>query len=346
MGDESREEAPPAGDDSSGPFTPEGTPSAQGDTAIGSLTLGTPSQLTRFSDHWSLAIGYLFAAAAEGDVVLLRALLAVGVDPNGGVTRHSRGTTPLHAAVANRHTAAARALIEGGAKLTLGANGCTAFHLASQGGPPELLKLFLGLSCHDTPRSVAAVTLPEALLTPSQRDLGAEAILGSEHVANDMALPPEELRLEASGGESTIKGGHTWIEGGGTDLPAPQPAVLPAALLPLSIRDKAKQTALHYAARAGHVQNLRLLLACPDVVKLLEHRDRWQRTPLHWAALNGFPKALQTLLDAGAKPKPDVATMARMARDTTLPYETPLQSAHRHDHSSCVELLLNAGARD
>ncbi|KAK3264715.1 hypothetical protein CYMTET_26560, partial [Cymbomonas tetramitiformis] len=374
IGDDSKEDTPPTGDDSSGILAPGGTPSAQGDDASGGLTQGSPSQLARFSDHWSLAIGYLFAAAAEGDVVLLRALLAVGVDPNGGVTRHSRGTTPLHAAVANRHTMATRALIEGGAKLTLGANGCTAFHLASQGGPPELLKLFLGLSCHNEPLSAVAVTLPEALSPLPLRDLGAEAISGSEHVANDTALPQEELPSGASRGESTTEGRHTRIERGGRDgaierdksdghsrgpgeaqptgsipctvLPATQPTVRPAPLLPLSIRDKAKQTALHYAARAGHVQNLRLLLTRPDVVTLLEHRDRWQRTPLHWAALNGFPEALQTLLDAGAKPKPDVAPMARMARDTTLPYETPLQSARRHDHSTCVELLLKAGATD
>jgi ankyrin repeat protein len=53
----------------------------------------------------------LYAAALNGHVAAIRALLAAGADPN----RADNGCTPLAAARRNRHEAAALALVQAGA---------------------------------------------------------------------------------------------------------------------------------------------------------------------------------------------------------------------------------------
>lgn len=76
-----------------------------------------------------------------------------------------------------------------------------------------------------------------------------------------------------------------------------------------------RQTALHFAARAGAAgQVVDELLAQGSV----DARDRWGRTPLHWAVVNGHRSVVVKLLAAGAD---------RLARD--VQQETPLSVAER-----------------
>ena len=86
------------------------------------------------------------------------------------------------------------------------------------------------------------------------------------------------------------------------------------------MRNGAKQTVLHCAARSGNVDLLRYLLtawaeessirAVPQWGGKFDVRDRWFRTPVHWAVLNGKVEALRVLLEEGRcsadPPKPRI----------------------------------------
>jgi len=63
-------------------------------------------------------------------------------------------------------------------------------------------------------------------------------------------------------------------------------------------RDKAGYTALHYAARSGHVSMCRLLLSCGAEVNTVTRAG--QATALHRAAMAGQEKVVELLLQAGA----------------------------------------------
>eukprot|EP00911_Craspedida_sp_UC1_P000187 UC1_evm1s145 len=78
---------------------------------------------------------------------------------------------------------------------------------------------------------------------------------------------------------------------------------------PIGVRDAAKQSLLHWAARAGHVRAIEVILARQgdDGMDLLNARDRWFRAPVHWAALNGHVDALKLLLKYGADPNTHVS---------------------------------------
>ncbi len=89
-------------------------------------------------------------------------------------------------------------------------------------------------------------------------------------------------------------------------------------------------TPLHRAARDGHPQTGRFLLArgvAPDVL------DAQGRTPLHLAAAGGRAAFVELLLDAGAPPD----ARDRMGR-------TPLHHASRAGQATAAEALIEAGA--
>lgn len=68
--------------------------------------------------------------------------------------------------------------------------------------------------------------------------------------------------------------------------------------VPTSLAGTDGQTALHHAARHGHVDVCQLLLDRACLVGA-NYRDRRGNTPLHIAAIYGQTKVIQTLIDWG-----------------------------------------------
>lgn len=96
------------------------------------------------------------------------------------------------------------------------------------------------------------------------------------------------------------------------------------------------QSALHFAAGAGHKELVSLLLEAGADVALATHRIAVPPisglTPLHTAAMCGHPEVLKLLLRAGAP-----RSLPTSNRSTPLIYAT------YEGHLGCVALLLNFG---
>jgi len=101
-------------------------------------------------------------------------------------------------------------------------------------------------------------------------------------------------------------------------------------------RDGARQSLLHFAARAGCTDCVRFLLRHPGTE--LTTRDKWQRTAAHWAVLHGHKAVLTEMVayvaegrgggvPAWSKKAPQRGTgkerLSRLAKRTTsMPYES------------------------
>jgi acyl-CoA synthetase (AMP-forming)/AMP-acid ligase II/ankyrin repeat protein len=88
-------------------------------------------------------------ASEHGDVGSVRALLALGVDPDSGVKRKSPGVSALHAAVAGGHTEVTEMLLAAGARITVcTVDRTTPVHIAAQRSV-VLLSASLGVAEED-----------------------------------------------------------------------------------------------------------------------------------------------------------------------------------------------------
>ncbi|XP_046389340.1 uncharacterized protein LOC124158196 [Ischnura elegans] len=129
--------------------------------------------------------------------------------------------------------------------------------------------------------------------------------------------------------------------------------------------DNSKVTALHLAAQDGNVECARILVDASADVKATNHR---RQTPLHLAALSQSTDTVELLLSRGAdvnaldvdKRSPLHCSIVKESRSTecvrillhhganvncadAFGY-TPLHLAALHEFSTCVGLLINAGA--
>lgn len=140
----------------------------------------------------------------------------------------------------------------------------------------------------------------------------------------------------------------------------------------LHCRDARQQSLLHFAARSGHVDSVRLLLFQFHLD--LSTRDKWQRSAAHWAVLNGHTDILdimasyyssamgqeaketaltsQEYQNSRRRPRHEegVSRFRRLARKRThLNYETLLEIAHRMSpedaevHALCESLSTAVG---
>lgn len=139
----------------------------------------------------------------------------------------------------------------------------------------------------------------------------------------------------------------------------------PTVVFDIDTRDTMGSTALHWAARNGHIGTVRILI---DRGAVIDVTDNAGRTPLAAAATNGHDMIIELLLARGASinfPKNSRATpvhlAARNGKATVLRlfgavsgesldvYEndgrTPLSWAAMHGHSLAVKTLLELGAK-
>ena len=104
---------------------------------------------------------------------------------------------------------------------------------------------------------------------------------------------------------------------------------------PIAMRDRAEQSALHFCARSGDAETMKVLAAAGARRGCLDWLDRWGRTPLTWTVLRAdAPGAAArdvaaALLAQGASPTPVVLKVSVQNRRTTLPPEGPLALATR-----------------
>ena len=100
-----------------------------------------------------------------------------------------------------------------------------------------------------------------------------------------------------------------------------------------SIKDKKGSTPLHFAARRGNDEIVKLLLEHPKVN--VDDRDSSGKTALHMACSEGQSRVCQLLLDKRADIKAVTA-------DNT----TPLHTAVLNGHSQVATMILNQGKKN
>ena len=100
-----------------------------------------------------------------------------------------------------------------------------------------------------------------------------------------------------------------------------------------SIKDKKGSTPLHFAARRGNDEIVKVLLEHPKVK--VDDRDSSGKTAFHMACSEGQSRVCQLLLDKGADIKAVTA-------DNT----TPLHTAILNGHSQLATMILNQGKKN
>ena len=97
-----------------------------------------------------------------------------------------------------------------------------------------------------------------------------------------------------------------------------------------STEDKKRSTPLHFAARRGNHEIVKVLLEHPKVN--VDGKDSSGKTALHLACSEGHSKVCQLLLNYGAS-----------VEAATADKTTPLHNAILHGHSEVARMILNRG---
>jgi ankyrin repeat protein len=293
----------------------------------------------------------LHAAAGHGDMPLMKMLLSWGANVHPVDGRGYCDITPLHQACMNGNNAASLLLATGAAVYTPCAKGFTALHYAAEAGHLDVVVVLLRAKA-----SMTAVT--KGGLTPLY--LASKA--GHEQVVR---------LLLRSGAPSTQSNGGWLALHGACDVN--QIGVVKCLLREMptwcvNAGGPEGATGLHLASKAGWTKVVQLLLKAGADVNI---RDSQERSPLHYAIIAGQSAMVEQLLAAGADPRAAAAQgmttlhaavqngnapilqqlLATMPAgpgdsivDATFRGSTPLHSAVERGLTSCVEVLLAAGA--
>lgn len=252
------------------------------------------------------------AAAAAGNLSVVRLLLAHGADAN-----ETDGSPALGYALDPERIDIALELLQAGADPNLGsALMGPPFHTAVVGGNTKLVKAFVAsgkdLNCR------ATVTLNEPVEKPrGEQKEGPRLVLnlGEEYVEMAEAHDSTPLIVAVRAGHSAIV---RVLAQGGVDLEA---------------EDRDGFTALAWAQKRNR----------KDLTTLLKRAGARIPKP---AAVS--PRSLYLACEAGDVDRAQAAIAAgadvNEARETTRELFTPLMAAARGGHSAMVELLLRAGA--
>jgi uncharacterized protein len=251
----------------------------------------------------------LLTAAREGEITQLEAALRAGVDPNAA---EPDGTRALHLAVSRDDLPATRALLARGADVRAATNlQVTPLLLACINGNAQIAGLLLAAKADPNARDQAG----ETMLMAAARGGNPEVIrvllkAGAERDARDEEFAQTALHLAARAGsadavraliqagadvQARTRVGATppFRRAGGTQgkgvEKAPARGARPAI--------PGGKTPLHYAARDGHAEVVRLLL---DAGAAIDDRDPNDITPLLLAASNDRVAVAKLLVERGA----------------------------------------------
>ena len=254
-------------------------------------------------------------AAVLPDLRLLRDLIARGVDVNAA---HAGGMTPLLAATRDswhgRPDAVMTLLANGADPRAADHEGNTPLHHAARSSDPGVAALLRDASAALDARNRDGIT-----------PLGVACAVGNWRLARFLLERGAKAEVEGATPALLPAAGGEEDDAAGVQLLLKHKARLDA-------RDARGRTALHEAARAGHVDILGVLLAAGADV---HGRDGAGRTPLLDAAHGGRLGAVDALLQAGA----DV-----VARDDAGRGALALACAGEAPSAALVRRLLELGA--
>lgn len=282
-------------------------------------------------------------AAYHGDVALTRALLAAGAR----VTAATRigAMTPLHMAAKNGHAAVVGVLLDAGADAReANGNGTTVLMTAAASGSAEAVRLLLakGADVH----AADTTNGQTALMFASSRN----AVEAVKVLLAAGARPGDRTRVVALGRVLVDANGDPLSEAdaarfaatkASTD-PRRQPRVAGATVM-------GGMTALHFAAREGHLDMVRTLVEGGADVNLVSGGEK--TSPIVEAIINGHLDMAMYLLGRGADPSlanidglaPLYAAVDMKWRHNTW-YPQPTVDEERTDYLTLMTALLDKGA--
>jgi ankyrin repeat protein len=220
----------------------------------------------------------LFAAATDGDVAAVRALLAEGVDPDAWNAGHAAA---IHMAARGKHTDVVRALLDGGADVDLQEEGLgsTALLNSLHARDPETARLLIARGADVT---LAGGGYAPLIVAASKSDRKMVELL-IEHGAVSNAR--EEVHL--------VRALHGAARGGRTDIVE----ALLAGGVPVDV-GLPGFTAFMQATWKGKLETAQLLLAAgadPNAVSITD------MTPLAYARSEDRTEVVAWLEELGAK---------------------------------------------
>ena len=115
---------------------------------------------------------------------------------------------------------------------------------------------------------------------------------------------------------------------------------------PVTVRDKGRQSILHYAVRSGQTNSVQLILKSDK--SLLDSRDKQFRSPLHWAVLHSHVEIVKILIKEGATidypPIPPIKASRSTRKPAYSPGELAIQQIVKQQESNklhdCLAILL------
>lgn len=319
-------------------------------------------------------------AAQNGDVAMVRVLLYAGA--NREATTRLGGYTPLHLASQEGAGDAVRVLLEAGSNANaVTSTGASAIHFAAMAGRPEVIKALLERGANVNARDAYGGRTPLMFATAGNRleamrvllkagaDLKAatRVVDYAERSRADDVEQRRRARVMAAAKEPERPPAARDTTGRGERPPAAQqpdepdrPAV-PDSTRPPQYGPRALRyedwvgrqgglTALHYAARDGKVEAVRLLLDAGADVNQVTDGDH--TTPLLTTIINGNYDLAMELLKRGADPNlasddgaaPLFAAInCEWALRTWYPQPTAWQQ-QQTTYLELMEALLKAGA--
>lgn len=247
----------------------------------------------------------------RGDSKAIRA--ALEADPRLANAKTEKGITPLFVAVSNGIVPMAELLVEAGADVNQETvAGYLPLHIAARGRNDMVEKLigwgaevnakdYKGLTpLHEAAAYNSARSIKELLEAGAQINARADDGMTPLHVAGRAGSTEAVELLIAEGAKmnATDGAGRTPVHAAAvaTETPKALRRMLRAKADP-SPRDQNGATPAHYAAAAGHVQNVSYLQSFGADINA---RDDKGQTPLHWAAMHGNMANVRDLGALGA----------------------------------------------
>ena len=251
----------------------------------------------------------------------MREALASGADVNA---ESPDGTTPLIEAAGARRGEIVELLLESGAEVDpVNRYGMTALHLAARSADaravtallsagadpaialPEGETVLMAAAKSGNPEVVAALLDAEATTGGGAYGGGAIALNEVDPNAKENWYGQTALMLAAAGNHTQAMqllidaGADLDAESARIDAPEIEPDRRQGGFVYARIPE-GRLTALHFAAREGHVEAVQTLI---DAGANLDAQDNYDSTPVVMAVLNGHLGVAATLLEAGADPE-------------------------------------------
>jgi ankyrin repeat protein len=296
----------------------------------------------------------LHSAAESGDEAVVQLLLEKGADL---AAQENQGRMALHEAAACGHEAVVRLLLENGDVAAKDDNGGTALHWAAVKGHDAVVRLLVEKGAEVAVKDNYGWTALQLAVhfaaefgaednEEGKREAMARWLAGKENDDEEAAIHKAAMTsAKPFFGYSGLSGVTLR-----TSFPVHSPLLINdlysasyfgrEAVVRLllekdvAVRDDNGETALHWAARGGHVAVVKLLLETGKVDA--DPKDSNGQTPLWCAAFMGYEAVVGLLFDTG---KVDADSKDEYGR-------TPLWCAAWNGHEAVVRLLLDTGKVD